>query len=328
MNLRPSPADLHLARDEQVTGSRMRRDPTWRRIRKGVYAAAMAWDALAPWDRYLVRVHAFALTHPDAVFCFESAAALLGLPVFGEPCDIHVLAGPRSPGRRHGDVVVHANVRARAVAEFGPIAITTPQETVVDLARVLPPAFGLAVVDAALRRAEFAGLAGAMQDAAERTGARGARRVEWIRERADASAESVLESVGRAAIEWWGFEAPTLQVVIRTGAICDRVDFAWPDRRVIGEADGDVKYSNDPDEARRQVLAEKRREDRLRRIAGGFVRWGWAETMALHATRDVVPVRDLLLGVGLPQVRNPKVRMLATLAANPRSIPHARLLPG
>lgn len=77
-----------------------------RRVAAGVYAPAAAWAALKPHQRYLARVHAYALVHPDAVFAFESAAVLCGLPVIGEPDEIHVLvpyAGAGAPrGRRAG----------------------------------------------------------------------------------------------------------------------------------------------------------------------------------------------------------------------------------
>ena len=51
-----------------------------------------------------------------------------------------------------------------------------------------------------------------------------------------------------------------------------RADFAWPGHRVIGEADGLLKYAD-----RRDLLAEKQREDDLRRAGWVVVRWTWAE---------------------------------------------------
>ena len=87
--VRPSPVELHRIRDA-TSASRILRDRrSGMRVRTGVYAPRAEWDRLPPWQRYLARVHAYALINPDAVFSHESAAALLGLPLFGEPTDIH-----------------------------------------------------------------------------------------------------------------------------------------------------------------------------------------------------------------------------------------------
>lgn len=320
--VRLSPVELLMARDGDAVGIRIRCDHRYVRVRRGVYAGREAWNALAPWDRYLARVHAFAMTHPRTVFCGESAAALLGLPVFGEPRDLHVYDPDRSANMRYGEVMVHASVDPRAIVETGPFAMTSAAHTVVDIARVLPPAFGLSVVDAALRRPDVDDLATLTDIADAQASIRGRRRLEWIWSRADARAESVLETVGRAVIEWWGFEPPELQVKFRTGIHLDRSDFWWRSRRTIGEADGDRKYSDDPAEARRQVLAEKDRENRLRRVSDGFARWGWAETMTTRTTPAVTSLRDVLLVAGLAQVRHPQHAMLATLRSDPRSLRH------
>ena len=94
--LRASPASLIRDSGAPRTGPPLWRDESLLRVRAGVYTVRTAWEALPPWDRYLVRVHAFALARPDAVFSHESAAALLGLPVFGHPRAIHLFDGRRS----------------------------------------------------------------------------------------------------------------------------------------------------------------------------------------------------------------------------------------
>ncbi|WP_239640141.1 hypothetical protein [Microbacterium sp. B24] len=124
--------------------------PGFARVRRGVYVEAAAAARLAPWQRYALRVHAFALAHPDAVLCLESAAVLLGLPLFGETRDIHVFDPDRTASRRFGDVCVHTSTDAREIVRVDGILCTSPADAVVDLARVLPPAQALAVVDAAI----------------------------------------------------------------------------------------------------------------------------------------------------------------------------------
>ena len=51
-----------------------------------------------------------------------------------------------------------------------------------------------------------------------------------------------------------------------------RVDFLWSDFGIVGEADGAGKYIN-----RGALVAEKLREDRLRRLGYLMVRWTWDE---------------------------------------------------
>ena len=64
------------------------------------------------------------------------------------------------------------------------------------------------------------------------------------------------------------------------GALLARTDFFWPKYRLIGEFDGDAKYLDDAylgtRTARQAVLAEKKRENRLRAAGFRVVRWDWA----------------------------------------------------
>lgn len=54
-----------------------------------------------------------------------------------------------------------------------------------------------------------------------------------------------------------------------------RVDFFWAEYRVIGEADGRVKYV---DESSPEALwAEKLRQERLENAGFIVVRWTWSE---------------------------------------------------
>src|SRR5690606_15050604 len=106
--LRACPVTLHIAQ-EDAAWIRPRSDPTLHRIRHRGYCRASEWPALQPWEGYLVRVHAVAAIRPDAVFSHESAAALLGLPLFGEPRDIHLFDLDAPKTHRVGDVVRHTS---------------------------------------------------------------------------------------------------------------------------------------------------------------------------------------------------------------------------
>lgn len=306
------PLELFMARDERLASTRMRNDPAYIRVRHGAYARRDGWSELKPWERYLVRVHAYALVNPDAVFSHESAAVLLGLPIFGEPRHVHVFDPDRTKSVRYGDVAVHASADSREVIALGLCLATDLAHTAVDLARVLPPAFGLAMIDAALAASLTADRFAEV--AASQRSIRGRARIAELYATGDARSESVGESVSRAVISWLGFAPPELQVTFRNENHVDRVDFAWLDVRAIGESDGYGKYrADDPEVTRQRLITEKQREDRLRSAGFTVARWDWALTMQAAA------LGDRLHAAGVPLLRRPQLAMLATLRHHPRS---------
>ncbi len=274
------------------------------------------WSALAPWDRYRARVHAVARTWSAPGFCLVSAAALGGLPIFGEPRFIH-LVSPDARTWREGDVIVHGWKDGRELVSSAGMLMTSLEDSAVDLCRVLPPSFALAVADAALRalvaRDATLDLSAWGRNQSNR---RGLQQLDWVQARATAVAESVGESVSRAVIEWLGYEAPELQKEFGYEGATDRTDFYWLRQRTIGESDGYGKYDADDVEASKaHFIGEKKREDRLRRHEGQFVRWDWSDTMrSAHLDRKL---RD----GGLSPVRPSQPSMLSTLESNPRSFP-------
>lgn len=293
---------------------------THHRVRSGVHADRGAWRALPPWQQYAVRVHAHAVKNPTATHCLESAAAFHGLPLFGHPRDIHVYDPECAASRWFGDIAVHASIDPREVTTVAGFSVTSLVDTVVDLARVLPPAHALAVADAAvsLKQGRRCTVDELRERANEQANRRGRARLQWLWPRIDGRAESVGESVSRAVIEWCGFEEPELQREFHYEGYTDRVDFYFRSVRVIGESDGYEKYrSDDADESARLMIEEKRREDRLRRHEGGFARWDLAGALA------VAPLREALVHAAVPQLRPPQRDLLATLRDASRSRPRS-----
>lgn len=313
--LAPSPVTLILQAQALDAGLRVRAGAAFVRVRPGVYARSDEWRPLPPWERYRARVHAFHLKHPDAILAFESAAAALGLPIFGEPRDIHVYDPDRSSSRRFGDVCVHTSAEVKPLEERGGILLTSPVATAVDLMKVLPPAFGLAVADAVVSasRPDPASVDLLRAFADSQPKGRGSARLALLLPLVDALSESVGETVSRAVAIWLGYEEPELQVVFVAEGARDRVDFFWRRASVIGESDGYGKYAG-PDVVAR-VVDEKRREDRLRRQVRAFTRWDW------NATMRVTPLDERLGRAGVPRPRPPRPALLATLRHNPRSLP-------
>ena len=120
------------------------------------------------------------------MFSHESAAALLGLPIFGHPRHIHIFDSRRERSLVYGDVVVHTSVDTRATVGLHGIQMSTVDDVVLDLARVLPPAFGLAVGDAAARGWTIDPLH-LVERAASQRNPNGRRRLDWIIKRIDAA---------------------------------------------------------------------------------------------------------------------------------------------
>jgi hypothetical protein len=89
-----------------------------------------------------------------------------------------------------------------------------------------------------------------------RPSGRGAARARAVLPVADPLAESPMESVLRWLIHTAGLPRPVLQHSIRdkAGLFLGRADFAWPDRKVLVEFDGNVHRDRDVfvNDARRQ----------------------------------------------------------------------------
>jgi len=295
--------------------------PAHRRIRSGVYAPAKPYAELAAWDRYAARVHAFARTHPDVVLCLESAAVGHGLPRFGEARDVHVFEPGRAHSRRFGDVCVHTSADPRTVERRGPLLVTSLLDTAVDLARVLPPAQALAVVDAAIssRQGGTEQIESLRAHAAAQATSRGSAQLRRLWEQADGRSESPAESVSRAVISWCGYEDPELQHEFGYEGVVDRVDFLFPSVGAVGEADGWGKYDlGDPEKAAEHLRDEKRREDRLRRHRHPFARWELADAWRID------PLCRALDAAGVPLTRPREAAMLATLHRRPREVSRHR----
>lgn len=315
-----SPLPLYTVAQARMLGIRLN-GKSWVRVRKGVYVDRLKYLALPKWKRYAVRVHAFVLTHPDAVLCLESAAVFHGIPHFGETKDIHVYDPEGACSWRHGDISIHTSRDPREVEVIDGVRVTSLCDTIVDLARVVPPANGLAMVDASVSPVQGGTLRlDALRERGdEQQNQRGRARLQWVWENSDALSESPGESLSRAVIAWSGFEKPELQREFFYEGHEDRVDFFFPSRGAIGESDGWGKYDLDnAEKAQRHLTDEKRREDRLRRHGHPFARWD------VKAAWKVDPLCKALSAAGVPLVAPSQPMMLATLRSNARAIPWER----
>ena len=279
------------------------------RIAPGVFAPAGQWerlDSLAQ-HRTLVLATADRLVTP-VVFSHHAAAALWGIRILGRwPATVDVTLERASGGRSDGLLRRHCTGLERTdVTALGRLAVTSPAQTVVDLARVLPFADAVVAMDSALHRKRPGGPLTTTESVMERCelleGRRGWRRAQAAAEFATGLSDSPEESHSRVQIHLAGFPAPVLQrrFVDGKGFVAE-TDFFWPEYDHAGECDGRAKY-RDPAYLRGRtpadvVIEEKNRENRLRRLVGGLSRW---EPADLYPPSRMV---GILVRAGLPRSR-------------------------
>jgi hypothetical protein len=310
----PSPIALLRGHDVPHADRAVRRGELLR-IAPDVFAFATDWEPLAPWDKYLARVHATALRHPDAVFALESAAALRGLPVLGAPRDVHVVASPLATSRVTAGVRVHTAEILPCVEMIGGLLVVDAAHTAVGIARLRHHAIGLAVADAVLREHPEVVVEHLLDINRAVLSSRGRRHARWVIDRVTGIPESPLESVSLAAIEWLGFPPPTLQHWVFGDGTSpdDRLDFWWEVQRAGGEADGDRKYSQVT--ASEMLRARRARDLRLRdRGVETTAHWAWQDVV------NPASLRSILWAAGLRPERLEEIAPLRSLtqALSPR----------
>lgn len=307
MRIVPTPLPLILSRDENGPHTERRwRKGHLKRLFRGVYVEVAAWNDLPPWKKYLVRIHAALAADPDRVLCGESAAAILGVLIPHAARPVHVLSPGRS-SREYRGIRSHVSTDPREIIVVDGIRLTSISETAVDIARSRPPAEALAYADALLRlepratRDELVAVNQAL------TSGRGRRHARWALTRATALRESPLESASSAVIEWLGYASPVLQHPFIIDGETFRGDFYWESERILGEADGDTKYTTELGDPTHTIISEKKRENLLRRYTAGMARWGWAEV------QKVEPLDEALRAAGLVPLRARDSMNLATM---------------
>lgn len=266
---------------------RLVRDGALVRLRPGVYAPTATVTSLvrAPRDQktrqageqLLGLAATLAVTGSRAAGSHRSAALAYGLGLVGRGLEsvTEITRAPGDQGSYAGrlGVLVHmAALPADHVVSYRGVLMTSVPRTVIDLARMLPFAEGVAVADSALHAGltSKSELAAVIVDCPRWPGLQRAREVTAF---SDARSESVLESLSRAVFHQAGLPPPDLQVWVGDdGEVIGRVDFLWRRHNTIGEADGAFKYQT-PARARTQL----ERDARLRAAGYEVVHFTWPQ---------------------------------------------------
>ncbi len=231
--------------------------PAWRRLFQDVYV-----HAAVPVTHHL-RAEAACLLLPEAVVTGRSAAVLWGVDLAGAEDDIEVTVPPSAgPRRLPGLRVRRAGIPPEHRWRRAGIPVTTPESTTVRLAASLPGDEAVVAVDRMIASG-IVDLEPVRAVAADGRGP-GSARARAVCELADGRAGSPQETRLRLLMRRSGLPRPVAQFRVMVGdRFVARVDFAWPERKVIVEYDG-VWHAED-----RQFAKDRRRLNQLRAA-------GWA----------------------------------------------------
>lgn len=258
------------------------------RLRRSTFIDGHLWTTAAQWQKHQLRARAVAaeLCTPGSPYALShhSALAVSGIGLHDVDGRVHLV---RTDGRRgrSGDVVhVHPPVLPRWVGEADGLAAVVPELACLQVTSAFGVLAGLVSTDSALR----AGLVDKDRLAAARPVLVGPRspRADIVLEHASDLSDSGGETRCRWVMHTVGLPAPEQQVRVHdaVGELVGVVDFLFRRHWTIVEFDGALKY-----DARTDVLAEKRREDRLRELGYEVVRITWADLA--HPHRVLAKVR-------------------------------------
>lgn len=232
-----------------------------------------------------------------AALSHRAAAGLHGFARFGEgPIELSATFKLHSVPR--AEVHLVGELSWQELCWSGPLTLTKPTRTLLDLSATEDAATLRASVDEALRRRwmTLERLQVAVSGAAKRHGVPALRAIVNELAGGDAPLESELEARVAEVLASAGFPRPIKQKVIRIGTTVCRVDFLIPGTKVVIEADGYAYHSG-------FQSFERQRERQRMLIARGFVvlPWTWnslkrhreqlvrqlRETLAEHASEQV-----------------------------------------
>lgn len=266
----------------------MRRNGTWIRLHRGVYADQQTVaEATSPTSRHALLAAATIAALPGDVALFgPSAAAVRGVPfdrrligpvhlVRPLGADSRALCRRITAKDRLPQAVIHIlDVPEELIDHSSGLPVVVPDLAACSTAMLSEPDWAVATLDAVAwqdgaaisRMAEIA-------DRWPRLAGAGTLRTALPLVRT--GSQTPLESLSRVRLVRCGLPEPRLQVPLYDGdGLIGFVDMLFDELGVVGEADGEIKY-----DGRGVLVAEKRREDRIRADGFGVVRWGWSEAM-------------------------------------------------
>lgn len=234
---------------------------------------------------------------PPGSFVSHATAARIWGGIVSETSDVHVTVPPTAVRSSRQGVKAHAGVIGAAVTRFRSLAISTPEQTFLDLATCLDLVALVVVGDSLIRAGRTT--AAALRDAALAWRGRGAklarRAARYVRDGVDSAMETRL----RMLIVLAGLPAPQVNFILRhpDGSWWMRFDLCYPSLKLIIEYDG-RQHAEEED----QWLHDLKRREALDRM-------GWRIIVVTRRDYYDTPeevlrrVRDALIDRGMVGVR-------------------------
>ena len=288
------------------------------RIYWGAYMPVRLWGDLTPEAQHLSRMLAAQqAARGSLVFSHQSAAVLLGLPIYGELGPrVHTVGPMRGASQSTRGMIRHrAELLHNDVVEILGLLCTSPERTILDLARFAQAETALAAADGYLRNefkvgqnVDWSRVFAWRDDMAARIGKirgrNGATAAERLLMLADPRIGSVLESISHLQLIRLEFKVAIQVTVPAPHGRMYYVDFELLGLGLFGECDGKQKYTDakmrNGQTADEVVYREKRRQDWIcKRENKGMVRWGYPEAPT------ALKLGTHLMGLGVPVPRMP-----------------------
>jgi hypothetical protein len=261
------------------------------RVRRGAYVDARLWESADPTERYRLTVMAAMRSRGgDEAATHHSALALHRLPLWHVNRALVTLMADVEESTTTNGVRVMPLRSLVAQTDVGGLRTLAVPDAVATVSSVSVEG-GVVAGDVALHDGHCT--IEQLDEAAERLGPglRGRSRLRRAMAAMDGRAESPGESRTRMVLSALGLPVePQVEIIDADGELVGRVDFLVADRVVV-EFDGAVKYRGDS--GADVLIAEKRREDRLRELGYEVVRVTWDELA--HPERLHAKVRAALL---------------------------------
>lgn len=219
------------------------------RVAPGIYARPSYWMKLSQSQKVIHQMRGLQSLHADWFFAGPSAALVYGLAVSRRYQGLYVGTSAKTHMRSKDDwrTIVVGNDEVR---EVNGLRVTSLARCVGDSLRLTDFPSGLAIADSAVRLSDFSA-----HELAEEVGrvcwrVAGVERVRAVLALSDGRAESGGESIARAMMLELGMMVPDLQRWYDDPLVPGRsyrCDFAWclPEGSIIGELDGNEKYTNE-----------------------------------------------------------------------------------
>ncbi len=203
-----------------------------------------------------------------------SALVWWGLPVLRSDLGaVHVAGIAKAHPRRSPGLQVHRPVEAVDVTERLGIPVVLAELAALQTCRAVSQRAAMIAAEAGLRCGTICSKTLLEREGRSRWGRAAAQMVAL----ADGLSESPGESLCRLVFAGLGLTQPEQQAEIRDqhGRFVARVDFLWRELGLVVEFDGAAKYGGL--DGREALVAEKRREDALRRLGFRVVRLTWSD---------------------------------------------------